>query len=164
MEKDRSSWPAGRYLGMLHSFTRRYFSRAMDEYDLPGKSLMFLGYLSRHDGASQDDIASHFLFNKGYVARTLSRLEDAGLVTREVDEEDRRINRVHLTDEGRKMRKKLKGVGRKWSDQLTAGFSAEERKQLLEYLARMAENAADYLKTDGSDIEELLVRGKKPKK
>ncbi|MFO7946202.1 MAG: MarR family winged helix-turn-helix transcriptional regulator [Armatimonadota bacterium] len=154
MKKDRSSWPAGRYLGMLHSFTRRYFSRAMDEYGLPGKSLMFLGYLGRHDGASQDDIASHFLFNKGYVARTLTKLEDAGLVKREVDEEDRRVNRVHLTDKGRQMRKKLKGVGSKWSQQLTAGFSEDERKQLLGYLARMAENAADYLESDGSETDD----------
>lgn len=156
MGKDKEPWPTGRYLGMLHSFARRYFKRAMQEYDLPGRSIMFLGYLGKHEGVSQDDIASHFLFNKGSVARVLDQLEDADMVERRVDEEDRRINRVYLTEHGREKRKEFKKVAREWSRQLTEGFSEQEEETLLDFLERMAQNAADYLEAEGDDVSHRL--------
>lgn len=156
MGRDREPWPTGRYLGMLHSFGRRYFKRAMKQYGLPGRSIMFLGYLGKHEGVSQDDIASYFLYNKGSVARVLDKLEDADMVERRVDEEDRRVNRVYLTERGRKIRKELKKVAQQWSLQLTRGFSEKEQEILLDFLRRMAHNAADYLEAEGEDVSHRL--------
>jgi DNA-binding MarR family transcriptional regulator len=131
----------GRYLGALHRFARRYFAAEMKRMDLSPVAFPLLMRLRHHDDVSQEDLVEDFLVDKGTIARTLATLEDAGLVTREVDPDDRRVKRVSVTERGREVAEDLKRVARRWSNRLMEGFSDEEREQLLDYLVRMKENA-----------------------
>ena len=144
MKRDRGPKTAGRYLGALHRFARRYFATEMERLDLPPVAFPLLMRLLHRDDVSQEDLVSDFLVDKGTVARTLASLEDAGLVSREVDGEDRRIKRVTVTEKARELGPELKVVARTWDGRLMEGFSDEEREQLLAYLARMTDNAKHY--------------------
>jgi DNA-binding MarR family transcriptional regulator len=141
MKHDKGPKVVGRYLGGLHRFARRYFAAEMERLDLPPVAFPLLMRLRHRDNVSQEDLVSDFLVDKGTVARTLSNLERAGLVVREVDPADRRIKRVSITEKGREVAGELKAVARTWDGKLTEGFSDEEREQLLNYLARMKDNA-----------------------
>jgi DNA-binding MarR family transcriptional regulator len=147
---DRGPKTAGRYLGALHRFARRYFALEMEQMDLPPVAFPLLMRLRHRDNASQEDLVDDFLVDKGTVARTLATLEDAGLVSREVDPDDRRIKRVSVTQRGREIANDLKAVARRWDGKLMDGFSEEEREQLLEFLARMKDNAKRHW-DDGQD-------------
>jgi len=141
MRHDRGPKTAGRYVGALHRFARRYFAAEMEQLDLPPVAFPLLMRLRHRDDVSQEDLVEDFLVDKGTIARTLANLEDAGLVARKVDPDDRRVKRVSITDEGRRIAGELREVARRWDGRLMEGFSVEEREQLLSYLARMKENA-----------------------
>ncbi|MGI5817725.1 MAG: MarR family winged helix-turn-helix transcriptional regulator [Armatimonadota bacterium] len=141
MRNDRGPKVVGRYLGALHRFARRYFATEMERLDLPPVAFPLLMRLLHRDQVSQEDLVTDFLVDKGTVARTLANLEDAGLVTREVDPDDRRIKRVSVTEKARELENDIKAVSRRWDGKLTEGFTDEEREQLLNYLARMKQNA-----------------------
>jgi len=113
----------------------------MEQLDLPPVAFPLLMRLRRRDDVSQEDLVDDFLVDKGTVARTLANLEDAGLVSREVDPDDRRIKRVSVTDRGREVAGDLRAVARRWDGKLMEGFSDEERAELMDYLARMKDNA-----------------------
>ena len=113
----------------------------MEQLDLPPGAFPLMLRLRHRDNVSQEDLVSDFLVDKGTVARTLAHLEDAGLVAREVDPDDRRVKRVSITEKGREVAEDLRAVARRWDRKLTEGFTEEEREQILDYLARMKDNA-----------------------
>lgn len=125
----------------MHRFARRYFAAAMEHLGLPATAFPLIFRLLRHDNVSQDELADDFLVDKGTTARTLARLEQAGLITRTVDEHDRRVKRVRVTDKAREMAPEIRAATRAWNDLLLDGFSPEERELALSFLQRMADNA-----------------------
>jgi DNA-binding MarR family transcriptional regulator len=74
------------------------------------------------------------------MTRALDRLEAKGLVLRERSTEDRRVVHLRLTEEGRKIARKVPPVMAEVLNQHLAGFSEAEWKQLLALLARMVAN------------------------
>ena len=58
--------------------------------------------ISHHDDLNQEKISSRCNINKGAAARSIRKLEEKGLVTRKIDDDNRRQNKVSLTEKGRK--------------------------------------------------------------
>ncbi|HCA47768.1 MAG TPA: hypothetical protein DEP45_10575 [Armatimonadetes bacterium] len=144
MRHGRGHRTAARYLGGLHRFARRYYAIEMERLELPPVAFPILMRLLHHDDVSQEELVSDFLVDKGTVARTVATLEESGLVTRVIDEDDRRVKRVTVTEKARDLEPELKAVTRRWDGRLTAGFTEEERELMLSFLARMMDNAKLY--------------------
>lgn len=141
MRRENRPRAAGRQVGAIHRFSRRYFAAQMERLGLPPTAFPLIARLLRHDNVSQDELAGDFLVDKATAARTLARLEEAGLITRTVDEQDRRVKRVQVTEAARALEPEIRAVTQRWSECLLDGFSPEEREQALGYLERMAANA-----------------------
>ena len=133
--------PIGRWLGMLHRFSRIHFAEALQPLGLAGPHISILKALYVSDGPSQDDLARELRIDKGTAARHLAKLEKAGYVSRSEDPRDRRVKRVHLTELARQVEPELSRTLQQWSAALTQGFTQEEREAARELLARMAANA-----------------------
>ncbi|NCO32816.1 MAG: hypothetical protein AUJ92_18605 [Armatimonadetes bacterium CG2_30_59_28] len=131
----------GRYVGMLHRCSRKHFEAAMVPIGIPARTFPFLMRLYREEDVSQDELAHFYHFDKATVARALVSLEEAGLVTRVPDAEDRRFNRVRLTPKACDIEPQLRAILDNWSRTLTDGFTREEQEAALDLLSRMAENA-----------------------
>lgn len=127
--------------GLLHRMKRRLHesarSVAADEPGLAPMAWRALAYFARHPGASARDLVEHAGRDKGQVARLVSTLQERGLLAATPSVEDQRRIALHLTDEGRRIERQLAAHRRRTDAALTAGFSAAERRQLAEYLARM---------------------------
>ena len=65
MKRDRGPKTAGRYLGALHRFARRYFAVEMERLDLPPVTFPLLMRLLHRDHVSQQDLVQDFLVDKG---------------------------------------------------------------------------------------------------
>jgi DNA-binding MarR family transcriptional regulator len=76
----------------------------------------------------------------GAMTRSLDRLEAKGLVRRERSTEDRRVIHLVLTEEGKKVARKVPPVMAEVLNNHLRGFSEDEWKQLLGLLARMVAN------------------------
>jgi DNA-binding MarR family transcriptional regulator len=62
-----------------------------------------LATLAHGEGITQQELAEHLLVTKGNVVGLIDRVSAAGWVERRPDPEDRRANRLYLTDTGRKL-------------------------------------------------------------
>lgn len=78
---------------------------AMDAH--PGQAFV-LRTLVRREGLSQADLAQMLGVSQPTVAVMLRKMEHAGLVCRETDEDDRRITRLSLTDAGKTLAAQIK--------------------------------------------------------
>lgn len=71
------------------------------DLNLADGQIILLMMLSKKDGRKATDIAGHIGITSGAVTGMTDKLESLGLIRRERSEEDRRVVRLFLTDEGR---------------------------------------------------------------
>ena len=89
--------------------------------------------------------------DKGAVARSLARLEEQGLVQRQVSDQCRREKRVSLTSQGREMLAVVQQVMREWNDISYRGFSQEERALYEAFLTRITDNVMQFRRGEERD-------------
>ncbi|WP_243838589.1 MarR family winged helix-turn-helix transcriptional regulator [Nitratidesulfovibrio liaohensis] len=92
------------------------------------------------DGVSQEELAEKLHFDKGSAARSLAKLEAAGLVTRTVNPHNRRQLVITLTPQAEALRAPFLAALRELTETMVRGFSGEEREQALGFLDRMIGN------------------------
>ena len=97
--------------------------------------------LSRTPGLRQVELADMLELEPITLCRIVDRLEDAGLVERSRDPEDRRAWRLHVTAEAQPLVEKLKAVGAELIGQAFAGIDPDEIEITRRVLARARENA-----------------------
>lgn len=77
------------------------------------------------------------------VTGIVKRLEQSGLVERRHSREDRRVVKVHMTDEGRATTQALSPRILAFNDEMLRDFSENERQHLLQMLQRIIANLSN---------------------
>ncbi len=86
---------------------RAYAAALLRQMDLhPGQELLLMQLFDR-DGQTQSELLESVGLDHSTVSKSLSRMQDAGLVVREPAAHDRRVMVVHLTGKGRDMREPI---------------------------------------------------------
>ncbi|WP_187264851.1 MarR family winged helix-turn-helix transcriptional regulator [Homoserinibacter sp. GY 40078] len=88
--------------GELMTEFRRAYAQAAERVSpgmLPG-TFRVLATIHRHGSVTVSGLAERLISDKGQVSRTVSELEDLGLVIRTPDPNDGRIKLIEITDEG----------------------------------------------------------------
>jgi len=104
-------------------------------------SIMFMLASGRSLAAA--DLAREYGIDASAVTRLIDRLEKRGLITRLRSEEDRRVVRLALTEEGRALAGQIPGIFTKVLDKLLSGFTPEEVGFLKSMLRRILLNSGD---------------------
>lgn len=131
----------GRRVSVTARALRRYLSERFGELGLGAGQYLYLLYLFDEEGCTQEELARRAFVDCGCTARALRKLEDEGFVTRRPHEEDRRRNRVLLTQKAKRSRQRYQDVLVEAEARLTSGFSSEELRQLEGLLERLEANA-----------------------
>lgn len=81
--------------------------KALGEKGLyPGQArCLWIAY--RHPGISQRELADRLHVARPTITVMLQKMERAGVIVRRADEEDQRLTRIYLTDEGRAVHTRL---------------------------------------------------------
>lgn len=111
-----------------------------------------LEYLNEHGDCSQKELADFLGVTPASIATSLKRMSKSGFIEKTSDENDRRINRLRLTEKG----KEIRLAGRNECDRVDKamfnGFSSEEIAVFSGMLSRIADN----LSPDGMSDKELF--------
>lgn len=102
----------------------------------PNQDIMLV-QLFVSDGLSQKTLAETLRINHATVAKTVNRMERAGLVERRTSTRDRRISLVHLTKAGRELHDPIIQAWRRLDEVTTTGLSGDEQEQYLAVVARI---------------------------
>ena len=86
----------------------------------------------------QEKIAKRCSINKGAVARSIKKLEDNGLVIRQIDENNRRQNKVALTKKGEDVLSKSKAILQSWENEVILDKGYVEKELLQKILMEIA--------------------------
>ena len=97
--------------------------------------------LTRRPGLKQVELADMLDLEPITLCRIVDRLEEAGLVERTRDPEDRRAWKLHVTAQAKPLVDKLQAVGAELVGHAFSGIDPEEIEITRKVLARVRENA-----------------------
>lgn len=134
-------------LGLLINDVARTFRREFDararRIGVTRAQWHVLAVLARNEGCNQGALAEIMEVEPITIARMIDRLEDAGLVERRRDPNDRRAWRIHLTNAVQPLLAQLRVIGEGLSQDALAGFSAEQQTSLHMMLTQLRANLSN---------------------
>jgi MarR family transcriptional regulator, transcriptional regulator for hemolysin len=132
-------------IGLLVARTAKALDRALDDHlaAVGGSGATWLVISSLKNGGhrTQGDLAAAVGVRQPTLTHHLDALERAGLVTRERDPANRRVQLVTLTEAGEALFVRLRRSAAAFDGRLKAGLDDEEVTQLRQLLAQLVENS-----------------------
>ncbi|MFT3821201.1 MAG: MarR family transcriptional regulator [Rubrivivax sp.] len=127
---------------------RSAFDRCLKPLNVTRSQWWVLAYLSREDGMTQSQLAEELDLGKVAVGGLIDRLEKSGLVRREADATDRRVNRVFLEPKSKQLMTRLRKASHRMNEQILAGLTDDRLETTGATLDAMKRNLLTYLQGD----------------
>ena len=137
-QMDATQIPVGKLLYMIGKGYSVYVNRNLEGFGINTTQLHLLFEIAHESNINQEMIAARCNINKGAVARSIRKLEEKGLVKREIDKNNRRQNRLSLTKDGEDILIKACGVLRNWEDSVILDDGYIKKELLQKVLKEIA--------------------------
>jgi len=150
------------YIGYLLSdvarLIRTVFDRRVRSLGLTRAQWLVLSRLYRRPGASQTELADMLEVDRASAGRMIDRMEKGRWVERRPDTVDRRINRLYLTPEARRVHARMWAIAEATVDDALAPLSPLERARFTGLAARVKERLQILAGDEGSEAAEPALR------
>ncbi|GEC08243.1 MarR family transcriptional regulator [Streptomyces spinoverrucosus] len=113
---------------------------ALAEVPLDRAAVALLRQVADSEPLRPGELAHRLGVEASHVTRTVQQLQRAGYVTRVPDPDDRRAQRIELTEAGRKAIERIRDVGARGMQLALADWSPEELVQLATLFHRMVDD------------------------
>jgi MarR family transcriptional regulator for hemolysin len=148
---------------LLHDVARllrQNFNRRAQALGLSQAQWRALAHLSRQEGINQVTLAERLEIQPITLARLIDRLQEADLVERRPDRDDRRAFRLYLTPTAQPLLAMMWSLAGETREEAMTGVPAERRRMLVEALQQMKQNliAAENAVSRPSEPQENPVR------
>jgi DNA-binding MarR family transcriptional regulator len=132
----------GVFLNFVHNRFKLWVNESLQKsgYNITAEQFLLLDTLWMEGPLSQQKIADIMLKDKNSVVKLVNSLEARGLVTREVNQNDRRENIVTVTKKGIEIQEPVTQAALNAVEQITSGLSDEEISTFIKALDTMAGN------------------------
>ena len=124
---------------------RSAFDRCLKPLNVTRSQWWVLAHLSREDGMTQSRLAEELDLGKVAVGGLIDRLEKSGLLRREADASDRRVNHVFLEPKSKQLIAKMRKVSHRMNAQILEGLPDDRLESTAVTLDSMKRNLLRYL-------------------
>lgn len=100
------------------------------EFGLRVRELRVLRLMHDHPGITATELRHLLVLDKTLMSKNLAVLEQRGLIQREVDADDNRVQRLFLTDEGTRIWRQSESLGRRMEDEMFGQLSPAQWEEL----------------------------------
>ena len=107
-------------------------ARALAPLDIKPPHLDILVNLYRFDGISQQELAHKLLVGRSNMSMLLPQMEKRGLLERRLDQRDKRVLRLSLTDTGRELSEKAMRIQTELIERTLSATPIDECQRLAE--------------------------------
>jgi DNA-binding MarR family transcriptional regulator len=125
--------------------SRHWFEQQLKTLNMTFPQFSTLTALSRKDGVTQRELADMVETDTTTIMVLCDSLEKKGWLKRMPDPNDRRVNRLILTDSGRGMYSKAAPLVRSGYEHILKGIGAKEFKKVMPILENLYQNTNELL-------------------
>ncbi|MBS7357518.1 MAG: MarR family winged helix-turn-helix transcriptional regulator [Candidatus Limimorpha sp.] len=130
------------YINILNSRIKKHFDDRLEEnnINMTPEQYLVMDILWDEQSLSQQRIADIIQKDKNSVTKFIDSLEKKNLVFRTVDANDRRINKIELTEEGRRLKEPTTQVAIKFMNDTIAGIDDSDLETFVRVLQQIKNN------------------------
>ena len=136
---ERPPRSVGFLISQLGFLSSKRFMEALEPLDIDPREFLLMRFVAAAEGRSQQALAEQLAIPPSRMVALVDRLEEAGLLERRPDAEDRRVRGLHLTGRGRGILERAGKIAIDYETQLCAGINREERELLIDLLQKLQE-------------------------
>ncbi len=125
---------------------RVYADRCMNGGTIGFPERLILMFLKAHGSSNQESISEELQVDKGSIARTISKLEEKGLVSREINPNNKREKLVSLLPKAEDELDQMQDSYQQLEKAMFEGLTEEDIEKTSECLSRIAANLTKALK------------------
>jgi MarR family transcriptional regulator for hemolysin len=129
-------------IGETSRMMRRFYDRRASALGVTTAQWRVIAHVGHSPGLKQVELAERLDVEPITACRIVDRLEEAGLVERQRDPEDRRAWRLVLTDKAQPIYRRLGDLAEEMAGEAFAGFSQQEIEAIRAKLAQVRENVS----------------------
>ena len=130
----------GRYVSIFDRLMKMYYDHGLSAFEIGWGQQFYVEYIYEHPGASPQEMAECIRVDKATLSKTIKKLTEVGYIRVEVDEKDRRMKHLYLTEKALPAAEQIKKIHGAFFEDLQAGISREELTVTENTLRRMADN------------------------
>lgn len=136
------------YINILNCSLIKYFAKELSRNDinLTPEQYLVMDILWDADVLSQQAIADIIQKDKNSVTKFIDSLEKKGLVYRAVNKEDRRVNNIIVSEEGRKLKTKTTEVAIKMMRNVLDNIKEEDLVAFDKVMMQIKDNIDDAMR------------------
>ena len=139
----------GKWTSILYRYSQIYIDKELKSYNIgPGQFPFLILLLNSNGITTQDRLSKCLNIDKATTTRALTKLEQAGYLTRKVNPKDKRARIVTVTEKAVKLKPILHQISERWTIKLTAGFSDWEKELIVTILEKLAGNAEHIIREE----------------
>ena len=124
---------------------RSAFDRCLKPHNVTRSQWWVLAFLSREDGMTHSQLAEQLDLGTVAIGGLIDRLQKTGLVRRESDARDRRVNRVFLEPKSKQLIVRLRKLNHGMNATILAGLSDAHLETAAKTLDGMKRNLLTFL-------------------
>ena len=128
-------------LSMLIKLGREFGHEQIRDAGFSDTEHAICAFLCFHDQVSQDMLANALMLDKTTVAKALNSMESKGLVVREQDGQNRRRNRIRITDTGKTSVSNSMHIYDTWFSEVCSSLSEAEQQQFDDSISKLIDAA-----------------------
>jgi DNA-binding MarR family transcriptional regulator len=130
------------WLGKTSKIVDYYLQELLNQFglDLSKEQMITLKKLHDQDGLNQNELAFLTFRDKSSLARLLSKMERKNYIMRKPGKEDKRMNQVFLTDEGRAIFSQSRLAIKKLISAMEQNITDAEKNQMIGILKKVQFN------------------------
>ncbi len=123
---------------VMRAFTKGV-NEALKPLNLYSFEWTVLNFVAKHDSFPQSDIAAALEIEGAAISKTLSKMEQKGLIVR-TSSQDKREKRISLTEKGRELYPLAAQAAGNHRSAVLAGLSRDDRQQMLSFIQSMLDH------------------------
>jgi len=127
----------GFLISQLGFFSSKAFMEALEPVGIGPKEFLLMRFVQATQGRSQQALAERLGVPASRMVALVDHLEEAGLVERRPDPEDRRVRGLFLTRKGGGALERAAKIAIDYETRLCAGINRVEREQLIDLLQKL---------------------------
>ena len=125
--------------------------RLRDQFDITLPRFDLLAQLDRTpDGMALGELSQRMMVSNGNITGLVDRLAGQGLILRRPSPNDRRVQIVSLTAEGRRFFRAMARANADWVGEIFAGLTQRDVEALMPLLAKTKDSARKAVKNGGA--------------
>ncbi|PKP00470.1 MAG: MarR family transcriptional regulator [Bacteroidetes bacterium HGW-Bacteroidetes-8] len=132
----------GVYLNLVHYQFKQYLNKIFHNrgFNLTPEQYLVIDTLWDEGVLSQQQIADIIIKDKNSVTKLIDALEKKGLVQRRTDEQDRRLNKIHLTEEALNIKDIITEIAIESTNTIFKNIPREDLEKFVSVLNKMSQN------------------------